>query len=355
MSSSFGNSLKISLFGQSHSRAVGVVIDGLPAGEAIDLAQVSAFMARRAPGNSPLSTARKEADVPDILSGLLDGKTCGAPLCATIQNSDRRSGDYAGLLTLPRPGHADFPAAIKHDFSNDIRGGGHFSARLTAPLCFAGALALQLLARRGIFVGAHIAGIKDTPFDPMISDKDALHAPGLKSFCVCDDAAGEAMQAAILAAKAEGDSVGGIVECAVIGLPVGLGEPLFDGVENRLAAALFAIPALKGLEFGAGFEAARMKGSQNNDAYTLQGGRVQSASNHHGGILGGLSSGMPIVLRAAFKPTPSIAVAQQSVNLTQMAEETLAITGRHDPCVVPRAVPCVEAACALALLDLLYS
>lgn len=357
MSSSIGHQVKVTLFGQSHSEGIGVVIDGLLAGEAIDLAQVRAFMERRAPGRNAHSTTRREGDVPRILSGLVDGKTCGAPLCCVIENTDTRSQDYEKMRNLPRPGHADYTAHVKYGGHNDIRGGGHFSARLTAPLCFAGAVCLQILARRGITVGAHIASIyniSDTPFDPVAVTAEQLAEVTRKPFPVVDDAAGEQMRQAIEQARLEQNSLGGVVECCAVGLPVGLGEPIFDGLESRLAMALFAIPAVKGVEFGAGFGAAALTGAENNDPfYQTEDGSIKTRTNHHGGALGGISSGMPLVVKAAFKPTPSISREQQTVNLAQGGEETLVIHGRHDPCVVPRAVPCVEAAVAITLLDLL--
>lgn len=355
MSSEFGHLLKISVFGQSHGTAIGVVVDGLPAGEAVDLTELQAFLDRRKPGKNPLSTARKEADAPTFLSGLENGMTCGAPLCAVIQNGDQHSGDYAGLTDTPRPGHADYTAAVKWGGHADMRGGGHFSGRLTAPLCIAGGIAKQILARRGVFVGAHlkeVAGIPDAPF-PLCPSAELFQEVAAKAFPVLDDGAGERMRAAILAAREDLDSVGGIVECAATGLPAGLGDPMFDGVENRLAAALFGIPAVKGLEFGAGFDAARLRGSENNDPFVLDHGAVAAESNRAGGILGGITTGMPLLLRAAFKPTPSIARPQRTVRLSTMEETDLEIRGRHDPCIAHRAVPVVEAVTAAVLLDLL--
>ena len=355
MSSEFGHLLKISVFGQSHGTAIGVVVDGLPAGEAVDLTELQAFLDRRKPGKNPLSTARKEADAPTFLSGLENGMTCGAPLCAVIQNGDQHSGDYAGLTDTPRPGHADYTAAVKWGGHADMRGGGHFSGRLTAPLCIAGGIAKQILARRGVFVGAHlkeVAGIPDAPF-PRRPSAELFQEVAAKAFPVLDDGAGERMRAAILAAREDLDSVGGIVECAATGLPAGLGDPMFDGVENRLAAALFGIPAVKGLEFGAGFDAARLRGSENNDPFVLDHGAVAAESNRAGGILGGITTGMPLLLRAAFKPTPSIARPQRTVRLSTMEETDLEIRGRHDPCIAHRAVPVVEAVTAAVLLDLL--
>lgn len=355
MSSEFGHFLKISVFGQSHGTAIGVVVDGLPAGEAVDLTELQAFLDRRKPGKNPLSTARKEADAPTFLSGLENGMTRGAPLCAVIQNGDQHSGDYAGLTDTPRPGHADYTAGIKWGGHADMRGGGHFSGRLTAPLCIAGGIAKQILARRDVFVGAHlkeVAGIPDAPF-PLRPSAELFQEVAAKAFPVLDDGAGERMRAAILAAREDLDSVGGIVECAATGLPAGLGDPMFDGVENRLAEALFGIPAVKGLEFGAGFDAARLRGSENNDPFVLDHGAVAAESNRAGGILGGITTGMPLLLRAAFKPTPSIARPQRTVRLSTMEETDLEIRGRHDPCIAHRAVPVVEAVTAAVLLDLL--
>lgn len=357
MSSSFGEQIKISIFGQSHSAGIGVVIDGLPAGEQIDLAEIRRFMQRRAPGRQKYATARKEADEPEILSGLFEDHTCGSPLCAVIHNTNTRSKDYEQLKNTPRPAHADYPAMIRHQGYQDYRGGGHFSGRLTAPLCFAGAVCIQILKRRGIEIGAHIlaiAGIQDKAVDAVNITADELAVVREKEFPVIDDQTGQEMIAAIAAAKADGDSVGGLVEISIIGMPVGIGEPMFDGIENKLAQAVFAIPAVKGVEFGLGFAAAGIRGSKNNDGfYTDKDGNVKTKSNHHGGILGGLSSGMPIVMRAAFKPTPSIAREQDSVNIAGGKETRLKIEGRHDPCIVPRAVPCVEAAAAVAILDLM--
>ena len=316
MSSSFGEKVKIMIFGQSHSEAIGVVIDGLPVGEEIDLEAVRKFMERRAPGRNAYSTPRKEADLPRVVSGLFEGKTCGAPICAVIENTNTRSKDYDKLKDLPRPGHADFTAWVKYKGANDHRGGGHFSGRLTAPLCFAGAVCMQILERRGIHIGAHILsikGVQDTPFDAVAVDADTLKAVTEKVFPVQNDAAGEEMQATI-----------------------------------------YAIPAVKGVEFGEGFGVAALFGSENNDNFTYQAdGTVRTTTNHHGGSLGGISSGMPLVLRAAFKPTPSIGQTQDTISISRGENDTLAIVGRHDPCIVPRAVPCVEAAAAVALLDLI--
>lgn len=355
MSSEFGNILRVSVFGQSHGKAIGVVVDGLPAGEAIDLEELQRFLDRRRPGTGPLSTARKETDVPEFLSGLEGGKTCGAPLCAVIKNADQHSKDYGELADKPRPGHADFTAWAKWGGHADMRGGGHFSGRLTAPLCVAGGIAKQILARRGIFVGAHlasVAGICDRPF-PLYPPAALFSEIAAKPFPVLDEAAGERMRAAILEAKNDLDSVGGVIECAAAGLPAGLGEPMFGGVENRLAAALFGIPAVKGVEFGEGFRAAELRGSENNDPFTVEDGEIRAETNRAGGILGGITTGMPLVLRAAVKPTPSIGRPQKTVRLSAMEAAELTVHGRHDPCVAHRAVPVAEAVMAAVLLDML--
>jgi len=354
MSSMYLSNLKLSIFGQSHSGGVGLVIDGLPAGESVDMDALQAFLARRAPGGNAWSTSRKEADAPEILSGLVNGKTCGAPLAALIRNSNTRSSDYDNLRDIPRPGHADYTAHVKYGGFQDVSGGGHFSGRLTAPLCVAGGIIRQILERRGIHIGAHlyqVGDVSDTPYDPVNLDALTLKTTAGKLFPVLDDAAGEIMQARIRDAKMDTDSIGGIIECGAVGLPVGLGDPMFDGMENRIARIVFAIPAVKGLEFGAGFGVAGMRGSENNDSYFMDGAQVKTRTNNAGGILGGITNGMPLIFRAAVKPTPSIAKTQQSVSLSKMADTELVIQGRHDPCVAPRAVPVMEAALALAILD----
>ena len=354
MSNLIGNRFRVLIYGQSHAPSIGAVIEGLPAGFAPDWDAVRAFMARRAPGGNAMSTARKEADLPEILSGLNErGETCGAPLAMRIVNGDARSQDYAKLRDVPRPGHADYPAYVKFGGANDIRGGGQFSGRLTAPLCFAGALAMQLLAREGVRIRAHIAQIEnvcDAPIDFAHPDLDSIQSGAL---AVVDPAAGERMREAILAAKSDCDSVGGVIECFATGLPAGLGDPMFDGVENRLARAIWGVPAVRGVEFGAGFAAASMRGSAHNDAYRAQDGRIVTETNRHGGVLGGITTGMPIVVRVAIKPTASIAQEQDSVSISRNENETLAVRGRHDPCIVLRAVPCIEAAVAVVLYDLL--
>ena len=355
MSSEFGKQLRVSVFGQSHGKAIGVNIDGLPAGEAIDLDELNAFLDRRKPGKSPLSTARKETDTPVFLSGLEDGVTCGFPMCVMITNSDQHSSDYSELADKPRPSHVDYTAHIKWGGHADMRGGGHFSGRLTAPLCVAGGIAKQILARRGIYVGAHLAAVgteDDAPF-PLRPTKELFDAVAAKPFPVLDDGAGERMQAVILEARQNLDSVGGIIECAAIGLPAGLGDPMFDGIENRLAAALFGIPAVKGVEFGLGFGSARLHGSENNDPFAVEDSKIVTTANRAGGILGGITTGMPVTLRVAVKPTPSISRPQQTVSLSAMEDTELVIRGRHDPCIAHRAVPVVEAVTATVILDLL--
>ena len=352
MSSTYGENLKLSIFGQSHGAAIGMTLDGIPAGLPVDLEELQAFLNRRAPGQNDYSTPRKEEDRPEFLSGVLNGFTCGAPIAAIIRNTNTRSGDYANLKDCPRPGHADYTAQIKYGGFQDPAGGGHFSGRLTAPLCVAGGLCKQWLETRGIRVGAHIAaiaGIPDTPFDPMAPQLDRVGT----DFPVLDIDAGEQMRRAVAEARMAQDSVGGIIACAVTGLPAGLGEPMFGGVEGRIAQLVYGIPAVKGVEFGIGFQAANLRGSQNNDPYRMENGRVITATNHCGGILGGITNGMPLLFRAAIKPTPSISQAQQSVSLSRGEEQALIVKGRHDPCIVHRAVPVVEAAAAIAVFDLL--
>ena len=353
MSSICGSTLKVAIWGQSHSAAIGVTIDGLPAGHKIDLRELQTFLDRRAPGQGDYATPRKEADAPEILSGLVEGVTCGAPLTALIRNTNTRSGDYAELRDCPRPGHGDYTAQLKYGGAQDVAGGGHFSGRLTAPLCIAGGICRQILAESGVRIGAHIleiAGAQDRAFDPMAPELERLTG---KPFPVLEDGAGESMKEAIAKAKAQGDSVGGIIECAATGVPTALGRGIFGGMESRLSAIVFGIPAVKGLEFGEGFRAARHLGSDNNAPYRVENGRVRLQSNHAGGILGGITNGMPLIFRAAVKPTPSISREQDSVSLSRVENKTLRIRGRHDPCIVPRAVPCMEAAMAVGILDAL--
>ena len=358
MSSTIGEKIKVSIFGESHGSAIGVVMDGIPAGEKIDREALQRFLDRRAPGRRDYQTPRSESDIPHFISGVLNGRATGAPLCALIYNEDTQSKDYDAFSKVPRPSHADYTAELRYGGFNDIRGGGHFSGRLTAPLCIAGGLALQILAQRGIVIGAHIASIgsaQDTPLDPVAISAEELQALAQKPFPVLDSNAEDAMIKTIEAVQDEQDSVGGIIECAAVGYPGGIGTPLFDGLENRLAAAIFGIPAVRGIEFGAGFAAAGMRGSTHNDAYSIIDGVIKTKTNHHGGIIGGISSGMPIILRVSIKPTASIGLEQCSVDTVRMVETPLKIEGRHDPCIVPRAVPCVEAAVGMVLLDRLLS
>ena len=326
MSSSYGDNFRISIFGESHAAAIGVTIEGLPAGSPIDSGKLQAFLDRRAPGRDALSTSRREADEPEFMCGVKNGIATGAPITAIIRNSDMRSKDYANLANIPRPGHADYPADVKFAGHQDRAGGGHFSGRLTAPLCIAGGIALQQIERLGVSVSARAVRIGGET-DP------------------------ERMEAAIAAARDAGDSVGGVVEAEVRGLPAGIGDPMFGGLENRIAQIVFGIPAVKGIEFGEGFAVVDLKGSENNDPYGVVDGKVVALTNHAGGILGGISTGAPVVFRVAFKPTPSIATEQDSVDLEKMEPAKLVVKGRHDPCVVLRAVPCVEAAAAIAVYD----
>ena len=367
MPSSFGNKLRVTVFGQSHSAAIGCVVEGLPSGFEPDFNRLATFMARRAPGQGTWTTPRKEADAVHVLSGLNHaGGTCGAPLALEIQNTNTRSGDYDNVQAVPRPGHADYTAWAKWHGNQDVPGGGHFSGRLSAPLCAAGGIALQMLKARGVQIAAHlqsVADVEDVPFETVRNDDASrarlaaqmrhLHESWGKGLPTIDPAAADRMLAAIEDARRDQDSVGGVIECVATGLPAGIGSPMFDGIENLVARAIFGIPAVKGIEFGRGFEVARLRGSQNNDPYRVdpQTGTVVPQTNNAGGILGGISSGAPLVFRCAVKPTPSIAREQDSVDLTQMRDAPLAVHGRHDPCIAPRAVPVVEAVCALAVLD----
>ena len=337
MSSSFGKNIKVTIFGESHGPAIGCVLTGFPAGFAPDMDKLKAFMQRRASRGQAGATARSEEDLPEVLSGLFEGKTCGTPIAAVIRNNNTRSSDYANLNVCPRPGHADLTWNAKTNGANDYRGGGHASGRLTAPMCFAGALAKQYLESQGVAVNASICSIKDHQISDN-RDEFGLDEEAKKII-------GEAQKA--------GDSVGGIIECAIKGLPIGLGSPIFDGVENKLSQAIFGIPAVKGIEFGSGFQGTKLMGSQNNDAFTYQNGQPVTKTNNAGGILGGITNGMPVTFRVAIKPTPSIAKEQRTVDLNTKQDTSLEIKGRHDACIVPRALPVVEAIAALTALDLL--
>ena len=352
MSSTYGNNLKLSIFGQSHGPAVGMTLDGIPAGLPVDAEKLQTFLNRRVPGHNNWSTSRKESDKPEFLGGIVDGYTCGAPIAAMIPNTNTRSVDYDNLKDCPRPGHADYTAQIKYGGFQDAAGGGHFSGRLTAPLCIAGGLCKQWLEEMGIQISAHILAIGecgDNYFDPM--DPEVESVPS--EFPVLNPEAGAAMQKIITEAKAAGDSVGGIVECAITGLPAGIGEPMFGGVESRIAQIVYGIPAVKGIEFGIGFDCACVPGSASNDAFSIANGRVVTETNNAGGILGGITNGMPVIFTTAFKATPSISCPQNSISLRSGEPMELTITGRHDPCIVPRAVPVVEAAAAIAIYDLI--
>jgi len=356
MSNTFGKNIKVSIFGQSHSPAIGVTIDGLPAGFSVDFDELNSFMQRRMPGRGAFTTARKEPDTPEFISGLVEGKTCGSPVTAIIQNKDVRSSDYEQIQDVPRPSHADYTAYIKYGNNHDVRGGGAFSGRMTAPLCIAGGICLQLLKQKEIFIAAHIVQIgKEITggFDPVNVDHKIFEVLKEAEFPVLEEYAETRMLEAITVAKNAGDSLGGIIECAAIGIPAGIGDPMFYGMENKLAGILFGIPAVKGVEFGNGFTSAGLKGSENNDAYLIENDTIKTRTNNHGGILGGITSGMPVIFRVAFKPTPSIELEQDSVSLSKRENVKLVISGRHDPCIVPRAVPCVEAAAAIALYDAL--
>ena len=353
MSSTYGENLKLSIFGQSHGAAIGMTLDGIPAGLPVDLEALQIFLNRRAPGQNSWSTPRKEGDKPEFLSGILDGFTCGAPIAAIIRNNNTRSGDYENLKDCPRPGHADFTAQVKYGGFQDAAGGGHFSGRLTAPLCIAGGLCKQWLAGRGIRIAARITVIggevDEFPVDPVNPQVDRIGS----DFPVFSPEAGARMWQKIAEARADGDSVGGIIECYITGLPAGLGEPMFGGVESRIAQIVYGIPAVKSVDFGAGYSVGYLRGSQCNDAFTVQDGIVRTCTNRAGGILGGITNGMPVIFQTAIKPTPSISAVQQSISLSRMEEQSLQIKGRHDPCIVPRAVPVVEAAAAIAIFDLI--
>ena len=352
MSSTYGENLKLSIFGQSHGAAIGMVLDGIPAGLPVDSEKLQTFLNRRAPGQNNWSTSRKEEDHPDFLSGILDGFTCGAPIAAVIPNKNTRSGDYANLKDCPRPGHADYTAQMKYGGFQDAAGGGHFSGRLTAPLCIAGGLCKQWLEEMGIRIGAHIFGIEeagDTQFHWLNPQLDAVNP----DFPVIDPDAGKEMKRIIAEAAAEGDSVGGLIQCAITGLPAGLGEPMFGGVESRISQIVYGIPAVKALWFGEGLHAFMSRGSKFNDCYQMLDGTITTKTNYNGGILGGITTGMPVLFTVSIKPTPSISRPQDTVCLSTGENITLEIKGRHDPCIVPRAVPVVEAAAAIAIYDMI--
>lgn len=356
MSSTYGERIKISVFGESHGNGIGVVVDGLPAGVKIDMDKVLVQMARRAPGKDRTATPRLEKDFPNVLSGMLDDTLTGAPLCAVIENTNTRSGDYSNLLSCPRPGHSDYAAFVKYNGANDIKGGGHFSGRITAPIVFAGAVCRQLLEQKGIKIAAHIASIgsvEDERFNPVEIEDELIERLNLSSFALIDGSTEEKMRDEVEKARTSLDSVGGTIECAVTGIGAGFGAPMFDGVEGVIAKAVFGVPAIKGIEFGKGFELSKMRGSQSNDPFRYKDGRVVTETNNMGGILGGITNGMPVIFRAAVKPTPSIAQKQKTVDLQKKENAELEVHGRHDPCIVPRAVPVIEAVTAIAVINML--
>ena len=356
MSSTYGDKIKISVFGESHGNGIGVVIDGLPAGVKIDMDSVLVQMSRRAPGKDKTATPRKESDLPKVLSGMLGDTLTGAPLCAVIENTNTRSSDYGNLLSCPRPGHSDYTAFVKYNGANDIRGGGHFSGRLTAPIVLAGSICRQILAQKGIKIAAHInsiGNVSDETFNPVSIDDALIDRLNASSFALIDNSVEEKMRDEVEDARMSLDSIGGTIECAVTGIEAGIGEPMFDGVEGVIAKAVFGVPAIKGVEFGKGFELSRMRGSQSNDSFRYVDGKVVTETNNCGGILGGITNGMPIIFRAAVKPTPSIAQKQKTVDLQKKENSELEVHGRHDPCIVPRAVPVIEAVTAIAIANLM--
>lgn len=356
MSGVWGNKIKYSIFGESHGKGIGINIDGLPAGIKLDLDAINVEMKRRAPGQNEISTERKEKDEFQIISGYFNEKTTGTPLCAIIWNEDMHSKDYEEIKTAIRPGHADYTGSVKYSGFNDYRGGGHFSGRLTAPLVFAGAIAKQILKEKEIEIGGHIyqiADIYDTPFDKVSINSELFKIIGKRKFSVVDENKGAKMITTISNAKQEQNSVGGVIECAAVNLPEGLGSPFFDSVESLLAHLLFSIPGVKGVEFGTGFEMAQMHGSEANDEFYIEEDKVKTFTNHNGGILGGITNGMPLVFRVAFKPTASIGKPQKTIDISKRENTVISVSGRHDPCIVQRALPVVEAVTAMVILDLL--
>ena len=352
MSSMWGKNIKISIFGESHGKAIGATIDGLPSGVLLDMEKIDELMQERAPGRTPWSTPRKEMDRVDIISGLNDGYTAGTPLTGLIYSYNKKSTDYEKTKNIIRPSHADYTGNIRYKGHNILAGGGHFSGRLTAPLVFAGAVAMQILQKKGISINARIysiGNIEDEKIDycQNFSDDSIVD----KNFPTVSSDAKEAMIEHILDCRAKKDSVGGVLEVIVNDMPAGIGSPIFDNLESNIASILFAIPAVKGIEFGMGFDIARQKGSSVNDEFDIADGKVVTKTNNNGGILGGISNGMPLVVRCAIKPTPSISQKQNTIDIEAMERTELEIKGRHDPCIVPRAIPVAKAAVALAILD----
>ena len=352
MKNTFGNHISVTLFGESHGSAIGAVLDGMAPGLAVDESFIAEILSRRRPVGA-ISTARQEKDAFSIVSGVFNGKTTGTPICILIPNADTRSGDYSQMRSAPRPSHADFTAQCKYHGFQDYRGGGHFSGRLTAALCAAGAICLSALNKKGIHIATHIQQISsvcDREFEDLEADMQKLNR---LDFAVLDESKKEQMLTAITNAKADGDSVGGILETAVTGLPAGVGEPWFDSIESLLSHALFSIPAIKGVEFGAGFSIASMRGSEANDAFYAENGQIKTKTNHAGGINGGITNGMPILFRCAVRPTPTIGKPQETVDLQTGENTTLAAKGRHDPCIVHRARIVVDCMTAITLCDIL--
>lgn len=356
MSGMWGNKLKVSIFGESHGVGIGITIDGLPSGFEINMNEILKEMGRRAPGKSKLSTARRETDSPEILSGYFEGKTTGTPLCAIIRNGDQHSKDYGKLKDLMRPGHADYPGNIRYNGFNDYRGGGHFSGRITAPLVFAGAICKQILESRGIFIGSHVKSIgeiEDKSFSEVELTKELLDNLKENELPLLLSDKEDLMRETILKAKSDLDSVGGTIECTVLGMNPGVGNPFFDSVESTLAHLMFSVPAVKGIEFGKGFEMSKLRGSECNDEYYYDGDKVKTYTNNNGGITGGITNGMPILFKVGIKPTASIAKKQRTINIAEKKDAELEIHGRHDPCIVQRAVPVIEAVTAIGILDLI--
>lgn len=355
MSSIWGENIKISVFGESHGEAVGVVVDGLPPGIMLDLNEINLEMNRRKPGQDAFSTPRKEEDEVEIVSGFFNGYTTGTPLCGIIRNTDKRSADYEEIKNIMRPGHADYTGRILYKGFGDYRGGGHFSGRLTAPVVFAGAIAYQYLRSKGITIGTHILKIGDavdTEMDPVMIDAETIKRLRKMRFPVIDENASEKMRKAIDDVKKEKDSVGGLLETAVLNLPAGLGAPMFQSVESKIASFVFSIPAVKGVEFGAGFKLPGMTGSEANDSFYIEDNRVKTKTNHSGGINGGITNGMPVLFRTAIRPTSSIGRIQHTIDADKMTGVEFTVRGRHDPCIAVRAVPVLDAAAAIVIMDL---
>ncbi|WP_100065207.1 chorismate synthase [Miniphocaeibacter massiliensis] len=356
MSSNFGNKIKVSIFGESHGSAIGCVVDGFPAGEKVDTEKLEKFMDRRAPAKNKFGTKRNEKDKVEFMSGIVDGILTGSPLTGVIFNRDHRSKDYKNLELVPRPSHADFTAYVKYKGFADMRGGGHFSGRLTAPICMVGGIAKQILERKNIHIGSHlfsIGDLEDDSYNTVNLSKKELELASTSEFPVINNEVSKKMQKLLDDIRMEEDSIGGIIQTGVLGLPIGLGNPMFDGIENKLAKVLFGIPGVKGVEFGSGFEGTKLKGSEHNDGFDLIEGKIVTKTNNNGGIIGGISNGMPVLFKVAMKPTPSISKEQNSINLNTNEREKLVIKGRHDPCIAIRAVPVIEAIAATVVLDLM--